>query len=380
MPRPDPSAPVSTVSAGSLVLIACGGTGGHLFPGVAVAEALRVRHADAVLIISEKDIDRRAAARHHDLEFIPLPAKPLAKPWSPAFPGFLASALRARAACRRLIRDRRVGAVLGMGGFTSMVPAWVGRRLGLPVFLHESNAVPGRANRLAARFADRIFLTIEAAGARFAGRSCEVVGTPVRPELQRLPGRGEARQRLGLDPDKPVLLVLGGSQGARALNDAAIEALALLPDDACQALLLTGPADEARVREAVQARLPARQVVVAGFCEDMPAAYAASTVAMSRAGASSLAELAICGLPAILVPYPHAADDHQTANATAYAGRGGAVLVPQDELKAEAVADRLRSWIAQPETLSPMRRAMQDLALPGAAEAMAARILATLSP
>jgi UDP-N-acetylglucosamine--N-acetylmuramyl-(pentapeptide) pyrophosphoryl-undecaprenol N-acetylglucosamine transferase len=334
-----------------------------LFPGIAVAEELRGRGHEAVLLISEKRVDREGTKKYRGLRFETIPA--VAKPptLSPKMLPFLWSMWRTMRRCRVLLRREKAGAVLGMGGFTSLPPVYAGRRAGLPGFVHESNALPGRANRLTARFCTKVFVGMEAAGKHFAGRNVLVTGTPVRLELRELPPRAEAAKAMDLDPARPVLLVTGGSQGARRLNELVAGAARRLPED-WQILHISGAGGEEAVRKAAEGRPGYR---VFGFCDRMAEAYAASDMVISRAGASSLTEIAHAGLPAILVPFPFAADAHQPHNARVFADAGAAELVREQDLDEDGLARRIAGILGQPETRESMARAARRLDAPDAA-------------
>ena len=357
------------------ILIACGGTGGHLFPGIAVAESFREAGHDALLLISRKEIDARATAGHDHLTFETVAA--IAKPptvslQTPAFLWKLWSSIRH---ARRLIGDHRIDAVLGMGGFTSLPPVYAGHRLGLPTFIHDSNARPGRANILTSRFCTRVFVGMDAARAWFPRAESQLTGTPARPEILNLPTREEAATRFGLDPAKPTLLITGGSQGARRLNEIAAAAANRLPD-AIQILHIAGPANESDTATALAKRPGA---VVLGFCDAMHAALAVADAVVARSGASFLTEVAAAGLPSILVPYPYAADDHQTANADVFTHAGAAVLVQERDLDAEKLAVLVTSILENPERRTSMAAAARGLAAPDAATRVRDAILTTMT-
>ena len=352
------------------ILIACGGTGGHLFPGIAVAEALLGRGHRVVLLISEKKVDAEASAKYGQLRFETLPAVPKPPTLSLRMLGFLWNSWGSIGRCRKLLRDLGADAVLGMGGFTSLPPVYAGHRLGLKTFIHDSNARPGRANVMTSRFCDQVFLGMEAAKPFFANRATVTTGTPVRPEIIALPPRDEAAACFGLDPGKTTILVTGGSQGARRLNELAAQTAALLPPD-IQVLHIAGAADCERVAAITHGR-PGYQVV--GFCDQMPAAYAVADLVIARAGASSLTEIAMIGQPSILVPYPFAADDHQTRNAEVFAAAGAAKLVPEGELVATGLATLSTSILSDLPTYKRMAKAARALAIPDAADRVCAAI------
>lgn len=365
-----------SVSKSYKILIACGGTGGHLFPGIAVAQAMVARGHEVRLLISEKKVDAEGSAKYGGLRFETVPA--VAKPptLSPRMLPFLWKLWSSVRRCKRLLRDFGADAVLGMGGFTSLPPVYAGRRLGLKTFIHDSNARPGRANVLTSRFCTRIFLGLEAAKPYFGGRPTETTGTPARPEILTLPTRSEAAARFGLDPARPVIVVTGGSQGARRLNELCAEATAGLPA-ATQVLHIAGALDLARVTEIAHGR-PGYKVL--GFCDQMAAAYAVADLVIARAGASSLTEISLAGLPAILVPFPYAADDHQTRNAEVFAAAGAAELVQERDLTAPDLAGRIGRLLGDGAARSKMAAAARALAIPDAAGHVCAAIESALSP
>jgi UDP-N-acetylglucosamine--N-acetylmuramyl-(pentapeptide) pyrophosphoryl-undecaprenol N-acetylglucosamine transferase len=364
------------VSAPVKLLIACGGTGGHLFPGIAVAESFLARGHEVLLLISEKQVDREASAKYSHLRFATVPA--VAKPatFSLRMLPFLWRLSQATGRCKRLAREFRADAVLGMGGFTSLPPVYAGHKLGLKTFVHDSNARPGRANVLTSRFCSRVFLGMAPAAGFFGGRDSVVTGTPVRPEILALPTRAEAAAHFGLAPDRPTVVVTGGSQGARRLNELAAEASRQLPPET-QVLHIAGGLDFERVKEISRDR-PGTKVL--GFCDRMASAYAVADLIIARAGASSLTEIALAGLPSILVPYPYAADDHQTRNAEVFAAAGAAELVQESELDPAKLAGLAAGILSGLQTRDRMAQAARALAIPDAADRVRDAILATLSP
>jgi UDP-N-acetylglucosamine--N-acetylmuramyl-(pentapeptide) pyrophosphoryl-undecaprenol N-acetylglucosamine transferase len=350
------------------IAIACGGTGGHFFPGVAVGDALRERGAEVTLLISPKKIDRQAARTLEGFTIRELPAVAFSMR-SPL--GFIRGFWRSLGAAAKVFKERPPAAVLAMGGFTSAAPIVQGWRRGAATFLHESNAIPGRANRMLAPWVDGIFAGLEAARDRFLNTSTIVTGTPVRPGFVGL-DPSVCRDRLGLDVQRPTLLVMGGSQGARGVNDLMLAALPGLvrARPRWQVLHLAGEGEVERVRRAHERA--GRDAQVHAFLDNMPAALGAADVAVSRAGASSLAELAAARLPSVLVPYPLAADDHQRHNARGFEAAGGAVVVEQGTPPSQMIRaiDRLM------ENRNDMRAALARQDVPGAADRVAAQVLA----
>ena len=357
------------------ILIACGGTGGHLFPGIAVAEALRKRGHQVVLLISEKKVDAEASAKYQHLDFKTIPA--VAKPptLSVKMIPFLWKMWGSVRHCKQVIREFQADAVLGMGGFTSLPPVYAGHKLGLKTFIHDSNARPGRANVLTSRFCTKVFLGVDVARAYFPDRDTTVTGTPVRPEIANLPSLEEAAAEFGMESGLATIVVTGGSQGAKRLNELCALAADHLPATT-QVLHIAGANDFQRVSEIVQGR-PNYHVV--GFCDKMPAAYAIADLVIARSGASSLTEIATAGHPSILVPYPYAADDHQTRNADVFAEIGAAVLVQEKALDPELLASLATSILQDLPTYKRMAKAARQLAVPDAADRICVAIEATLT-
>ena len=369
------------------VAIACGGTGGHLFPGIAVAEQLRQRGCDVALLISPKDVDQQAIKALK--AETPASASPLAAPFEiftlPAiglqnrnYFSFAGSFLKSLFASRRIFRQRKPHAVLAMGGFTSAPPIFVGKEMGAKTFLHESNTIPGKANRYLARFVDEAFVGFPETASRLAAKKATATGTPVRPQfsLSQRPPRA-ARTALGLEGDRPTVLVVGGSQGASGLNAMVLSALPLLAQKNWQWLHLTGAKDFEKVRSAY-GTLGIRGIVKP-FLAEMDLALGAATAAVSRAGASSLAEIAAMRLPTLLVPFPSAAGNHQFFNARIYFMSGAARLLEQKESTPEKVAAILTELVEDQAVRAKMDAALELWHAPQSAEQIAANILRHLT-
>lgn len=352
------------------LVIACGGTGGHLFPGIAVAEDWTRRGGEALLIISEKQIDSLATEGYAHLRFERQKSIAMPPLLSPKIFGFGWTFLKGLLDSLRLLREFRADAVLGMGGFTSTAPMVAGKMLGLPTFIHESNAIPGRANLLNAKFSTRVLVGFEACAGHFGSRPVSTVGTPLRPKLTIKPDPVEAKRHFGLEPIRKTLLVMGGSQGALRLNELVGEALKEFPVNRIQVLHITGPQDFEMAKMAHESAPDGLITAVVPFCGEMQWALAASDLAVCRSGASTLTELASYGLPAVLVPYPFAAHDHQTKNAEIFSEVGAAQLWQQADLSAETFSKRLTALLEDDDGLSKMSQAMLAFSTPGASDAI----------
>lgn len=355
------------------IAIACGGTGGHLFPGLAVAQELSLAGCDITLCVSPKEVDQQAVRGVVGMEVLTLPTVALQ---GGNLPAFLSATWQAKRQAREAFSSKPPHAVLAMGGFTSAPPILAGNALGAVTFLHESNVIPGRANRLLAHVVTECFVGFPEAVGRLWNPRVLHTGTPVRPCIE--PQETSAcRMGLGLNPDKPVLLIMGGSQGASGLNELVLSALPALssglPD--LQFLHLSGDRDLAMVR-AAHAPLGRRSVVRAFFSE-IEFALGAATLAVCRAGASTLAEIAAMRLPSVLVPFPQSADNHQLMNARAFADTGAALLLEQstnpthfarevlklatNPMRREAMVQALAQWHA-PDAASRIARRILDVA------------------
>jgi UDP-N-acetylglucosamine--N-acetylmuramyl-(pentapeptide) pyrophosphoryl-undecaprenol N-acetylglucosamine transferase len=362
------------------IAIACGGTGGHLFPGVAVAEQLLRQGAAVALLISPKEVDQQAVKSVQGVEIFTLPAVGLQNRNYFSFAGSFWKSFRL---AQTLFRDHRPQAVLAMGGFTSAPPVLAAKLAGVKTFLHESNTIPGRANRFLGRFVDEAFVGFPEAATRLSVHRVTTTGTPVRPQIlvgENPVGDGAnggspagCRVALGLDPIRSTVLVVGGSQGATGLNDLILAALPRLANRNWQWLHLTGVHDFERVKAVYAAQGIA--AVVKPFLAEMNLALGAATACVSRAGASSLAELAACRLPSLLVPFPAAADNHQFFNATVFESAGAAKLVEQKHATPENVAAWLIELVENDEMRSKMRAALIPWHAPSAAAQIADHIM-----
>ncbi|MEM9079685.1 MAG: undecaprenyldiphospho-muramoylpentapeptide beta-N-acetylglucosaminyltransferase [Verrucomicrobiota bacterium] len=348
------------------VVIACGGTGGHLFPGIAVAEELQRQGHEPVLLISEKKVDAEASAKYESLRFEVIPAVAMPRKTSPKMIPFLFRVWRTIGQCRALLKREQAEVVLGMGGFTSLPPVYAGKKLGLRTYVHDSNAIPGKSNVMTSRFCKKVLLGLEPAQSYFEGRETEVVGTPVRGELESLPSRAQAAKKWELDEGVPTLLVFGGSQGAKGLNTLVLEGTEAM--EGVQVLHVAGQGDFERVRAEAAAR---KRYRVLSFCDDMPSAYAMADGVVCRSGASSLTELAHLGLPSLLVPYPHAADDHQTANAEVFAEKGAALMAQESELDGQMMEALMSRLLPGSEDRASLTSAIQKMGEGSAAERIA---------
>ena len=345
------------------IIVACGGTGGHAFPGLAVAEELVRRGHEVTVWESGRDVESSVMKRWQGPVFS-TGARQL-KTRNALFN--FASILR----CRREMRRNRPDALLAMGSYSSLPPVLAARSRKVRICLHEANTVPGKAVEFLSRFADTVAISFDSTAKHLPGVKTVVTGLPVRAEIA-------SGSRFGfIPPDSFVVFVTGGSQGAHAINELMSKALVKMKSEldrrgAGRKLYVihqTGAKDEAEVAAAyANAEIPAR---VHAFETDMASAFASADVVVARAGASTCFELAACGKPALLVPLPSAVRNHQHFNADAFASRGAADEGVQSKLDPLQACRHLLGFYDNPARLAGMSEKMKALATPDAAARVA---------
>jgi UDP-N-acetylglucosamine--N-acetylmuramyl-(pentapeptide) pyrophosphoryl-undecaprenol N-acetylglucosamine transferase len=376
------------------IVFSGGGTGGHLFPGLAVAQRLAATIPGVRITFcgGGKAFERRAVS-HAGFEYVVLPARPLPHHAREAV-AFLVENLASYLAASRFLREEHVAAVVGLGGYASAPMARAAARWRVPLVLLEQNAIPGKATRWLARSAALICTAFEETGGLVRCRCpVRITGNPVRERFcgkSRGEGRGIRETRDLVQADLPAaaplppseILVLGGSGGARSLNENVPRALYKIRGQLAGWKIVhqSGETDVDTTRSLyAKLDLPA---TVLPFLSDMPAALAATDLAVCRAGGTTLAELAVTGVPAVLLPYPHAADDHQAANARAFAAGGGCITIDERDVPGrldDQLADMLCFLLANDGLRERMSAAMCELARPNAADDVAELIWSIVS-
>jgi UDP-N-acetylglucosamine--N-acetylmuramyl-(pentapeptide) pyrophosphoryl-undecaprenol N-acetylglucosamine transferase len=353
------------------LVITGGGTGGHLFPGIAVAEAIMAERAGSqVLFIgTDRQIDNQVLSQH-SFRTASLQCQGLkGKSVSAALAALVQMPLALFKAAM-ILRGFRPDLVLGVGGYVTGPVVLAAKLLGIPTCIHEQNSIPGLANKMLGKFVDRIFLSIPGSESFFpAGRSV-LTGNPVRREI--LACNDQPVEKKGV-----VLLVMGGSQGAHRLNALVAEGLCdskrELPADFL-VIHQTGRQDEQLVQELYETA--GIKAEVASFINDMAGVYRRADLLVSRAGATSLAEICVLGLPSILLPYPYAADNHQEHNARMVADRGGALIRRESELESAELAADVLKIIKDPEEMRRMGAKAREVSFPEASEFIVKECLA----
>jgi UDP-N-acetylglucosamine--N-acetylmuramyl-(pentapeptide) pyrophosphoryl-undecaprenol N-acetylglucosamine transferase len=342
------------------LLLAGGGTGGHLFPAISLAEQLKLEEpqSEVLFVGTERGLEARMLP---ELGWTLRTIEMSGWAGTKALARFkvLGKLVKSFKQSRTILQKFGPDVVVGVGGYASVPVLLAAKTLGIPYLIHEQNAWPGLANRLLGRWAKRVCLSFDEADRAFYQSATVLTGNPVRAAMESCPNINE---------DKPCLLVFGGSQGARAINRAIVAALPYLGEwrGLLEIVHQSGQQDyEETVRGYRENGWP--NVDVQSFIKDMAQAYAKATLIVCRAGATTLAELAACGRPAVLVPYPHAAAGHQSVNAQAMAAKGAALMMEEADLTPERLAQLLNGLLHDHTSLMTMSAAAKSLARRGAA-------------
>jgi UDP-N-acetylglucosamine--N-acetylmuramyl-(pentapeptide) pyrophosphoryl-undecaprenol N-acetylglucosamine transferase len=353
------------------VMIVGGGTGGHITPALSIGEALKARNPQTELLFVgsdrglEQEMIGKAGFRLEEFSLQGLPTKPSFSSFKQAVQLY-----RAYRRIRRLIQEFKPDVVVGTGGYVTVPGALAARASRVPLVLQEQNSIPGRANRLLSRLASEVHIHFTESRRYFKDRGkLRLSGNPVRIRIPE--GRGlKTLQKYRLQPDRKTVLVLGGSQGAHSLNQAFLDMLPHFRNDRdVQFVIQTGKQDYGLVLNGV--RDSAVRVVVKSFLHQIEEIYGITHLVVARAGAMTVSEIEACGLPSILVPYPYAADDHQTANARALSDKGAAVLIRDQDMSGERMAQEIRKLLGDPGRLREMGRFSYSLSRPDAARRIA---------
>jgi UDP-N-acetylglucosamine--N-acetylmuramyl-(pentapeptide) pyrophosphoryl-undecaprenol N-acetylglucosamine transferase len=359
------------------ILLAAGGTGGHVYPAIAIADALRDTGHDPELCF--------VGTRNH-MEWIAVPKAgyDIKEVWisgfhrrltlkNLAFPIKLGTSI---AQSYRIIKSFKPDAVVCCGGYVAGPIGWVAAKAGIPLVLQEQNSYPGVTNRLLAKHASLIFTAFEAAKEHFPEEKVILCGNPTRKTLMAKPGK-QAYDFFGFRDDLPTVLILGGSGGAQALNLAVAENIDKLHNEmGLQIIWQCGPRYLSEVQERISPESYER-LRLYHFIDAMPYAYGSADVVVTRAGASICAELLITGKPSVLVPSPNVAGDHQTKNAKAMVDGGAAVML-RDRHARSALPGQLKELLSNPKKLETMREAALNMARPDAANTIASQVLAMI--
>lgn len=354
-------------------ILSGGGTGGHIFPALAIADALKKRFPEAsfhfVGALGRMEMER---IPEHGYSITGLPISGLNRQQKLKNLSFPFKVAKSLAICRFLLRDRKPDVVIGTGGFASGPLLWQAQRYKIPTVIQEQNSLPGITNKLLGKKASAVCVAYDGLEKWFAAEKIIKTGNPIRAAvLQTLPEKASAKVSFGLAADKPTILVLGGSLGARAINRAVAAQLENLSANSTQVLWQCGKLyiDE-------YSALNSENVKVTAFINDMNTAYAAADIIISRAGAGTISELCVVGKPVILVPSPNVAEDHQTHNARALSKVNAAVLLPETEL--EKLAEKTADVLSSAEVQTRLSENIKKLAKPNATEEIVNHIISLI--
>lgn len=357
------------------IMITGGGTGGHTSPALAIVEELRRRDPQLfVQWVGRTGGFEAGVCAAHGIPFRGLPVEgwPRARTWRRLWVAMKLAVSAVRAWL--LLRAFRPQAVIGVGGYVCLPLMWAAQRMNIPTVLHEQNKRLGMANRLLAPKASRVFLSYEDTIGTFPAERATVTGNPVRAAFAMPPDRETACALFDFDPAIPVVLVCGGSQGAQSLNQAMEGVAQRFQKGEAQFLWMTGKNGFNAGRACAESA--AARVEAVRFIDDMAAACAAADLIVSRAGASTTAELAVIGKPSLLIPYPHATDNHQEQNARAFETAGAAEVLLDRDCTGETLAARIRALLGDRPRMHAMAEAARRLAKPAAADTIAEGIMA----
>lgn len=335
------------------VLIAAGGTGGHFYPGLSVAKELLNKEHQVVFLVRENDFVIPLLEKEK-IPFRQLSAAGFVRKFSIQNIFSLFKVLNGVLQAFKILSEEKPDRILVMGGYLSFAPALVGRLKKIPVLLHEQNVVPGLANRILNWITPNVAVSFEESQKKFKGH-VSLTGNPIREDFFVPISKETALKEWGFSADKKTLLVFGGSLGAKKLNTIVTESLLLMGEllPKIQVLHFTGLKDESRVK-ALYAGISVKSYV-SGYCHDMPKAYAVTDFVVCRSGASTVSELIGLKIPSMLVPYPFATNDHQTANAETLSKKGAALLIQESDLTAEKCASVLRNVFLKDSELENLR-------------------------
>lgn len=357
------------------LIVTGGGTGGHIYPALSIADGFARRHPSAeVLYVGTREGLEAQVVPSRGLPFQTVEVRGLVGKSPRNLIRGLSALRRGMGQARSIVRQFAPDAVVGTGGYVSGPVVWAAARLGVPALVQEQNAVPGVTNRLLALVADRVLVPHQRAAGRFPRRARTVVtGNPVRREIVEA-DRDLSRRALGFPPQGRLVLAVGGSRGAATLNRALLDLVRQQPERGFHLLWIAGQVHHHQIQSELQAGdlKPGGDFVtrVLPYTDQMPEALAAADLAVARAGAMTLAEITARGLPSILIPFPHATHQHQEWNARALAEAGAAVVLRNGELTGAALWRQINGLLASPENLEAMALQAGELGRPEALEAI----------
>lgn len=358
------------------IIISGGGTGGHIFPAVSIANAIKAAHPNADILfvgaLGRMEMQRVPDAGY---KIIGLPVRGLIRPlWSPKNVGVLLDYLKSKRMAKKIIKDFRPMAAVGVGGYASGATLDAAHALGVPCLIQEQNSYAGKTNKMLSTKVQKICVAYEGMERFFPSDKIIMTGNPVRQNVLNTPlSVKEARESFGLDSEKKTILLVGGSLGARTINESVLQHIDLVKGSDVQFIWQTGKYYSAKIAEQLKGQdIPNLKVM--DFISDMGAAYKAADLVISRAGASSISEFELIGKPVILVPSPNVAEDHQTKNAMALVNRDAALYVKDAEAP-QALLPLALETIEDAKKLQSMSENVKKLGFKDSADVIAAEVV-----
>ncbi len=359
------------------IIISGGGTGGHIFPAVSIANAIKAKRPEAKILfvgaLGRMEMQRVPAAGY---DIKGLPVRGLIRPlWSPKNFGVLVDYLKSKHMAKRIIKEFKPDAAVGVGGYASGATLDAAHALGIPSLIQEQNSYAGKTNKMLSTKADKICVAYDGMERFFPAEKIMKTGNPVRQNITSTAiSKEDARKSLGLDPQKKTILIVGGSLGARTVNESVLAHLDEIEKSGVQFVWQTGKYYYQSIKEQMKGRGEMPMLKVMDFISDMGAAYKAADLVISRAGASSISEFCLIGKPVILVPSPNVAEDHQTKNAMALVEKGAALMVKDAEAR-EKVVELALETVADDKKLESLAKNVLTLALPDSADIIADEVI-----
>ncbi|MBO5156502.1 MAG: undecaprenyldiphospho-muramoylpentapeptide beta-N-acetylglucosaminyltransferase [Prevotella sp.] len=361
------------------IVISGGGTGGHIFPAVSIANAIKEQHPDTEILfvgaLGRMEMERVPQAGY---KIVGLPVRGLIRPlWSPKNIGVMLDFMKSKRMVKNILKDFRPMAAVGVGGYASAATLNAAHKMGVPCLIQEQNSYAGVTNKILASGADKICVAYDGMERFFPADKIIKTGNPVRQALLNSTiSREEARMQFGLAPDKKTITIIGGSLGARTVNESILQHIDIVEaaQDNVQFIWQTGKYYFNSIKEQLKDRQP-KNLIVTDFIGDMAAAYKAADLVVSRAGASSISEFCLIGKPVILVPSPNVAEDHQTKNARALSDRGAALFVKDTDAAQQLLPLALKT-VDDELQLKSLTENILKLALPDSARIIANEVIA----
>lgn len=359
------------------VIVSGGGTGGHIFPAISIANAIRQLHPDAkILFVGAKDRMEMQRVPYAGYEIEGLPIRGFYRPlWKPANIGVALDYMKSKRMAKKILKKFRPQVVVGVGGYASSAALGAANSLGIPTLIQEQNSYAGLANKQLASQAAKICVAYDGMERFFPKEKILMTGNPVRQDvLDTSLTREKALQTFGLEPDKKTILLVGGSLGARTINESVLSHLDEIAASGMQFIWQTGKIYSQQIAETLKQKGKLSNLIVCDFIGDMGAAYRAADLVISRAGASSISEFCLIGKPVILVPSPNVAEDHQTKNALALVQKDAALYVKDSDAKEQLIPLAIKT-VNDEARLRLLSENVRKMGLPDSAQTIAKEVI-----